>query len=131
MPRPHPLACKDRGRLASPLQLALGDVLLAQEPPLGLGCCGRVTSSRCDRAHGDTSARVTPCDLPWGSPGATKAEACRGGAVSPGRFAGQIENNVILQVTGCFVALKAQPASAVTRHAVLLPAAWKLLLHQL
>lgn len=128
MPRPHPQACEEGGWLAGPLQLVLGDVPLAQKPPLGLGHGRRVTSSRCDLAHGDTSAWGTPCDLPWGSPGAAKAEAWRG---VPGRFSGWIEDDVILQVTGCFVALKAQPTSTVTRHAVLLPAAWKLLLHQL
>lgn len=42
---------------------------------------GRVTFSRCDLAHRDTAAQVTPCDLPWGGPGAAKAAACRGDEV--------------------------------------------------
>lgn len=48
----------------------------------------------------------------------------------PGVFFGWIEDSVVSQVPGCVVALKAQPASAVSRHTVLLPVAWKLLLHQ-
>lgn len=97
MPRPHPRAREEGGRPVGPLQLALGDVPLTQEPHLGLGHCGRVASSRCDLTHGDTSARVTPRDVPRGSPGAAEAEARRGGEVSRGVSLGGLRTTLFFK----------------------------------
>ena len=72
MPRPYPWVCEEGGCLA------LGDVPVAHEPPLGLGRCRGVTSSRRDLAHGNTSAQVTPCDLLWGSQKHAGVVACPG-----------------------------------------------------
>jgi len=115
--------------VAGPLRLAVGDVPLAQEPSLGLGHCGRVASSRGDT--GSPPRRWHPV-ISRGEILEPLKQKRAGVARCPGTFRWADGGRCCFASDWLFGGtVKAQPASAVTRHAALLPAAWKLLLHQL